>query len=311
MSNGTRTGTLQMVTAMTLSGTIGLVVVESGQAPPVVALFRCLVGGAALLAWLAWRRGFQPIDRRQFGWLALAGAALLANWLCLFAAYRHSSISVATVIYHTQPFMLLLLAALLRREPIDLSKLPWLGLALAGVVLTSGLDAGEFVLHGGAALKGSAATGAALAAGAALLYAIATLATQNVKTLPPAQTASIQMLVGAVLVAPLAWPLLPQLLQPADGHRATAVAALLTIGLVHTALMYTLMYAAYQRLATSAIASLAFVYPAVALLVDLVWYQAWPQPGQALGIVLIVAALIGHRRTPAARAFPSSQPKEN
>ena len=45
--------------------------------------------------------------------LAIAGGvALVINWLLLFAAYSYASISIATAVYNTQPFMLLGLGAL-------------------------------------------------------------------------------------------------------------------------------------------------------------------------------------------------------
>ena len=72
-------------------------------------------------------------------WLLLGAVALIVNWLCLFRAYEYSGIAIATVVYHVQPFLLLLLAALLQGEPLPLNRLPWLVLALVGVGLSSGL----------------------------------------------------------------------------------------------------------------------------------------------------------------------------
>ncbi|UUZ48562.1 EamA family transporter [Massilia sp. B-10] len=66
--------------------------------------------------------------------------ALLLNWYCLFSAYRLSSISIATVVYHVQPFFLLLLSALAQKEFLSKGKLLWLCMAFAGVVLSSGID---------------------------------------------------------------------------------------------------------------------------------------------------------------------------
>lgn len=278
----TRAGTWRMLAAMALSGTIGLLVVESGQSPPVVVFFRCLIGGAGLLAWLAWIGGWKPMNRRDLGWLLLGGAALVVNWLCLFSAYRSISISVATVVYHTQPFMLVALAALFQGERLAPGQWPWLVLAMAGVVLSSGLDWGG----GGAA---PAWHGIALAGSAAVLYAVVTLATQRLKHLPSAQIAAVQMGVGVVMLAPLALPL-----QAPLGWQG--LAAVGTLGLVHTAFMYTLMYAAFQRLPSQSIAMLSFIYPAVALLVDLAWYHAVPRPLQWLGMGLIVLAVLAHRR---------------
>jgi uncharacterized membrane protein len=133
-------GTWRMALAMGLSGTIGLFVTLSGQAPLTVVFFRCLIGGAGLLAWLSLRRGWKPLDARALAWIAVGALALVFNWVCLFSAYRYSSISVATVMYHTQPFMLLVLAAVVQREKIQRAMLPWLALSFVGVVLSAGLN---------------------------------------------------------------------------------------------------------------------------------------------------------------------------
>ena len=77
---------------------------------------------------------------------------------------------------------------------------------------------------------------------------------------------------------------------------AKAWAAVVVLGLVHTAWMYTLMYAAFQRLSAQAIAGLSFIYPVVAVLVDLLWFGHHPAPVQALGMVLILLAVWAYRR---------------
>uniref|UniRef100_A9U7J8 Predicted protein n=3 Tax=cellular organisms TaxID=131567 RepID=A9U7J8_PHYPA len=108
----------------------------------------------------------------------------------------------------------------------------------------------------------------------------------------------LQMLAGGLVLSLWALPLLthiaaasPQLLS------ARAASMVLTLGLVHTAFMYTVMYAAFQRLPAPAIAALSFVYPAMALLVDLVWFGAVPSAAQWVGMGCIVVAVLGHRLT--------------
>nr|WP_230957852.1 DMT family transporter [Comamonas testosteroni] len=220
--------------------------------------------------------------------LAAAGAvALIVNWLCLFRAYEYSGIAIATVVYHVQPFLLLLLAALLQGEPLPLSRLPWLVLALIGVGLSSGLVG----LSEQQASQGQS-LGIVLALLAAGLYAMATLATQRLRRLAPAQIAMLQMLVGALSLLPWVWELRAQAL-----FSPKAWSAVLVLGLVHTAWMYTLMYTAFQRLQAQAIAGLSFIYPVMALLVDLLWFGAKPQPVQWLGMVLVLGALAAYRRS--------------
>ena len=272
-----------MVLAMALSGTIGLLVVESGLPALWVVWLRCLFGGLGLAAWVLWARQWQVPTRREWRWLVVGGVALVCNWVGLFSAYRYSSIAVATVVYHVQPFALLVLAALFQGEALPLRRLPWLGLALVGVALSSGLDGS----HAGS----TAWPGVALALGAATLYAVATLATQRLRRLAPAQIAMLQMGLGVlVLAGPVAaWG-------GAAVFSPRAWGAVLVLGLVHTASMYTLMYAAFQRLPSQAIAGLSFIYPVVALLVDLLWFGTSPTWAQWAGMALILGAVAAYRR---------------
>lgn len=280
-------GSWRMVLAMTLSGTIGLLVVESGLPVLWVVWLRCLLGGLGLAAWVLWSGQWSRPTWRESGWLLLGAVALIVNWLCLFRAYEYSGIAIATVVYHVQPFLLLLLAALLQGEPLPLNRLPWLLLALVGVGLSSGLVG----LTDQQASQGQY-LGIVLALLAASLYALATLATQRLRRLAPAQIAMLQMLLGALSLLPWVWELRAQAL-----FSPKVWAAVLVLGLVHTAWMYTLMYTAFQRLQAQAIAGLSFIYPVMALLVDLLWFGAKPQPAQWLGMALILGALAAYRRS--------------
>lgn len=282
--NGADGGTWRMVLAMALSGTIGLLVVESGLPVLWVVWLRCILGGLGLAAWVLWSRQWVRPQAREWIWLLAGGLALVLNWLSLFRAYHYSGIAVSTVVYHVQPFVLLLLAAVVQREPLPLRRLPWLLLALLGVALSSGLMA---VNHGQLQWKGIA-----LALLAASLYAVATLATRKLARIGPAQIAMLQMLAGALVLGPVVAGS-----QEVAVFGGKAVAAVLVLGLVHTAWMYTLMYTAFQRLMAQAIAGLSFIYPAMALVVDLAWFGVRPQPVQWLGMALILGAVWAYRRS--------------
>ncbi|MEG2977827.1 MAG: DMT family transporter, partial [Comamonas sp.] len=134
--------------------------------------------------------------------------------------------------------------------------------------------------------------GIGLALLAASLYAVATLTTQRLKRIAPAQIAMLQMGVGALALLPFVWELRADVV-----FSPKAWAAVLVLGLVHTAWMYTLMYTAFQRLKAQAIAGLSFIYPVMALLVDLLWFGAKPQPAQWLGMALILGAVWVYRRS--------------
>ncbi|MEJ7808182.1 MAG: DMT family transporter [Telluria sp.] len=286
-------GVGRMGGAMALSGTIGAFVLVSGQAPLTVVLFRCLIGGAALLGWLWYTGGWTRLDRSAGAWIAAGAIAIIGNWLCLFRAFELCGISIATVVYHVQPFILVMLAALAQRQAPNWRQLPFLVLAFVGVALTTGISAG--------AQQAGLFEGVLLALAAAFLYALATLATRQLKAYPPAQIAGLQLVIGVAVLAPLANVEI-------GSFSMQTWMCLLVVGLVHTGIVYNLMYGAFQRLRPEAIASLSFIYPAVALATDLLLFDATLGPLQWLGMGLILASVVANQRigqTPRADKVPA------
>lgn len=279
MTNTAR-GTAEMTAAMMISGTIGWFVVVSGQPVWDVVFWRCAFGAVTLLVICAamglLRR--DTISRRQVLLAALGGVAIVANWLLLFAAYSRASISIATAVYNTQPFMLVGLGALLFGEKLTATKLGWLIIAFAGtlVIVETKPDAGggtDYLL------------GILMALGAALFYAIAATITKALKDVPPYLIALIQVCVGVLMLAPFAnLSTLPS--EPATW------AILVTVGVVHTGVMYILLYGAIQKLPTNLVGSLSFIYPIMAIVVDLVAFghRLHPLQGVAAAAILLSAA---------------------
>ena len=134
-------GILDMTLAMVMSGTIGWFVLQSGQTPINVVFWRCLIG-APVLTYLCHRAGalsIAAIGARRFFLAVLGGVALVLNWLALFSAYPLASISVATIVYNVQPFLLVGLGLAFLNEPISRDRLAWLAVAFAGTaVMTLG-----------------------------------------------------------------------------------------------------------------------------------------------------------------------------
>lgn len=280
MDNTVR-GTLEMTAAMAILGTIGWFVVLSGQPIMDVVFWRCAFGAVTLLiicAALGLLRG--RLSLRIVAIAALGGAAIVINWLLLFSAFSRASISIATAVYNTQPFMLVGFGALFFSERLTMTKLTWLGIAFAGMLLIvqAAPDAGD---HGTDYF-----TGIAMALAAAFFWAVAAIITKKLKSTPPHLIALIQVCVGVVMLAPFAN--LTHI--PAD---ARSWGMLATLGIVHTGLMYILMYGAIQKLPTHLQGSLSFIYPVVAILVDVVAFGHRLQPAQIVGAAAILVAAAG------------------
>ncbi|MDH1010823.1 DMT family transporter [Pseudomonas nicosulfuronedens] len=285
MNEQIKRGTLEMISAMLICGTIGWLVVVSGQPVLDVVFWRCVFGAATLLAICAAMGLLRPgiLTPATFGLALLSGAAIVGNWVLLFGSYSRASIAIGTAVYNVQPFLLVLLGALFLGEKVTAQKLVWLGVSFVGMLAIVSA-------HGEAGQVGSDYLGGiALALGAAALYALAALIIKRLTGVPPHLIALIQAVTGVLLLAP--WANLSPLPQA-----TSAWASLATLGIVHTGIMYVLLYGAIQKLPTALTGALSFIYPIAAIFVDWFAFGHRLTPLQWLGVVAILLAAAGMQR---------------
>lgn len=282
----TRLGVAQMTLAMMLSGTIGVFVTESHQSPFNVVFFRCVIGALCLAGFCLAKGYFKRsyFTPRAIGLIALGGVCIVFNWVFLFKSYRLTSISLGTVLYHTQPFYVVLLGAFIfRQDRLRANKLAWIAVAFAGMVLVTNLASG------GGAQSAGYAQGIVYSLLAAVLYAIATLTAKRLKGVPPHLIALCQLALGIVLLLPFASLAEVPLWGPHWIYLGT-------LGVVHTCIMYILLYSAFQKLDTTKIAVLAFIYPVVAMFADFVFYGTRLSILQLAGVALILLSGVAVNR---------------
>ncbi|ELW8959457.1 TPA: DMT family transporter [Yersinia enterocolitica] len=266
-------GAVEMIAAMLISGTVGWPVIASGQPAVTVVFWRCVFGAFAMLIACVMlgllKRGV--LTRQHIAIAIIGGITLVLNWVLLFGAYSYASISVATVTYHTQPFMLVGLGVLFFGEKLTANTLGWLLVAFGGML---------FIIIGqqGAITLGSDyLIGVVMALGAAFMYAVTAAIIKRLKGLPPHLIVLIQLLVGAILLAPFVrWSDFPL--------PGSTWGLLLIIGVIHTGLMSSLLYGAIQKIPTSLVGALSFIYPVVAIFVD------WLVFGHRLSVMQMVGA---------------------
>jgi drug/metabolite transporter (DMT)-like permease len=273
--------TLKMVSAMVLAGSIGIFVVESGEPALTVVFYRCLIGGAALLIYciFANRNDFAKLTGRNILMMSLSGLTMAANWVLFFMAYSHASISMVTTVYHVYPFVLLFASAAVFREKIFLRSIGWAICAFVGVV---------FVARGNGQGAEMSLVGLGLTMSAMIFYAATLLITKHLTVVPASLLSLVQLLIGAFVLLPLTGT--------SGLHVGTGSwGLLLTIGIVHTGLLYVLLYDAVQSLETSRIVILSFLYPLTALIFDVAVYAVRPDGMQITGLALITFAVLGEK----------------
>ena len=288
--SATSIGTIELIMAMILSGTIGYFVISSEQPLWNVVFFRCVIG-AVVLGGYAY---FSDLIRRDFFqrnvllMIILGGIALVANWILLFASFNYIPFSIATVAYNMQPLFLVLTSALIIREKLSGSLLFWLALAFSGLFLIVELDMDEiaalFSSDANSSSEPSALIGLLLALGAAMFYTVATLVTKKVSQVPSTFVALVQVIVGIFMLLPFVdFTSLPT--------KTSQWIDLLVLGAVMTGFMYIIMYDSFQKLPTSLIALLSFIYPVTALFVDYAAFSTQISAWQGLGVLLILLAV--------------------
>jgi drug/metabolite transporter (DMT)-like permease len=274
-------GIIEMSSAMLISGSIGWFVLMADRPVLEVVFWRCLFGAAALLALCLWLGVFKvPMSARHYSLAIAGGVAIVLNWLLLFGSYSRASISLATAVYNLQPFMLLGLGAVFLKERITLGKIGWLLLAFAGVIaiITTRPNAGY--------VGSDYPLGIAMALLAGFGWAIAALTTKQLTGIPPQRIALIHVVTGSLML----WPFVDWSALPSKPQTWTI---LVTMGIVHTGLMYALLYSAVQKLPTHVQGALSFIYPVATILIDVFALGHRLEPVQMVGIGAILIAAAG------------------
>ncbi|MBV8680709.1 MAG: DMT family transporter [Aquitalea sp.] len=279
-------GSLNMILAGMLLGTLGIFVTEAHQPPLLTVLLRCLFGGLSLLVWGAWRGQLAELRLGGRSLLAvlLAGLLMVSNWGLFFAAIPLTSIGLATVLFHLQPFWVMLYGVLLLREKLSHRHLLAALIALLGLGLACGMASLSLTT-----LSASFLSGVLMCIVGSLAYAGLPIIAKSQPHISSYAFAWWQCAVGVVLT--LWWPLYND--WPAT---AASWAWLAGLGSLHTGLAYALLYSGMSRLPTSRIAVLQFVYPVMAILVDWLVYGHTLDGWQSVGILLMGLALWSLRR---------------
>ncbi len=270
-----------------LMGTIGVFVEEARLGALTLVFFRCFFGMLALAAYCAYKGWLTPrqFTRRTFALALISGVLMVTQWVAFFDAIHRTSIAVSTVVFHVQPFWVVLMGAALFHERLGADRLGWIGMAFVGLVLASGVLAESHIAD-----RTSYTIGIAESLGGSVLYASVTLIAKGLRDFRPHLLTLTQCAVGAVCL-----PLIAPFFAPLQLAHISAVqwGWLVGMGVLHTGLSYVLIYGALPMLTTPVIAVLLFVYPLTAIAVDAIVYGRALSALQLAGMALIVAASLG------------------
>src|SRR6476620_7915334 len=109
---------------------------ESGRS---IVFYRCLFGAIAMGIYCLLSGHFRAIPKQDFFLAFGTGFLMLGNWVFFFEGISRIGVSVATIVYQVQPFIVLVAGAILFQERLGLTKVLLFLAALFGLILATGI----------------------------------------------------------------------------------------------------------------------------------------------------------------------------
>ena len=273
---------LLLIFSMIIFGTIGIfrryIELPSGF----LAMSRGFIGTAYLVIFvLATKKGISKKSIKKNALpLILSGAFIGFNWILLFEAYNYTSVAVATLCYYMAPMIVIAVSPVILKEKLSGKKVACVLVALAGMVLVSGVTGME-------SFKLSEMKGVLLGLGAALLYATVVLMNKKIKDIGPYDKTIVQLAsAGAVM---LAYTLLVENVSKSD-FSLVAVVMLVVVGVVHTGVAYAWYFGSMKSISAQTVALFSYIDPIVAIILSAAILGESMGVMEAIGAVMVLGA---------------------
>ena len=272
-----------ILAAAALWGIIGVWnrrLMAGGLSPYSIVVVRNCGGLVLLLAVMALRdRSVFHVERQHLKYFFGTGVVSVVLFtVCYFSCQEICSLAVASILLYTAPAIVVVLSALLWREPVTKKKLLALGLTLVGCALVCGVFSGSLTVTGG---------GIALGLGAGFFYALYSIFGRYALAHYGPMTVTVWTFVFAGAASLV-------LVRPAElAALAQPPMALTAVGLVvcSTVLPYILYTRGLARVEAGKASILASLEPVVASVAGVVLFGEPMSPLTAAGIVYVLAGV--------------------
>lgn len=273
--------------SMIIFGTIGVfsrsISITSGE----LALYRAILAALLILGYFLITG--QKIDvkaiKKELFLLLFSGMAMGVNWILLFEAYKHTTISAATLSYYFAPVIVTIVCPILFREKLGKKQLLCFIMSTLGMVLIIGFEnMGD----------GNHILGILLGLGAAVFYATVILLNKFIKNVEGIQRTFLQFLAAIAILIPYVLISGDLQIQKLD---AEDWICLLTVGFIHTGITYCMYFSALKELKGQEIAILSYLDPLVAVAISFFVLREPMTIWQMLGGILILGFTLWNEKT--------------
>lgn len=258
--NSVNKSKINLILSMFIFGTIGIFRRYIPLPSSLLAMTRGAIGVVFLLIFMMLKKekvNFKEIKDKILI-LCISGVAIGFNWILLFEAYNYTTVATATLCYYMAPVFVIMASPFLFKEKLTLKKIICVIVALAGMVLVSGVI--ETGFSGISELKG-----VLLGVSAAALYASVVLMNKKTAGVPAYPKTAIQL--GSAAIVLLPYTLVTENLAELTFEPLTII-MLIVVGVLHTGITYALYFGSMDNLKAQTVAIFSYIDPVVAIILS-------------------------------------------
>ena len=274
---------LAIIASMTIFGTIGIFRKYIPLPSSLIAMVRGYVGAIFLLLVILCKKekiNWEAIKKNLL-LLIVSGGLIGFNWILLFESYQYTTVATATLCYYMAPIFVILVSPFLFKEKLTGKKAVCVAVALAGMVLVSGiLDAGFAI---------SELKGVIFGLGAAVLYASVIVINKFIKNISAYDKTILQLASAAIVVTPYVF-----LTEDVSAltFAPLALVMLAVVGIIHTGIAYFLYFGSMDNLKAQTIALFSYIDPVVAILLSAFVLREGFTIAGIIGAVLVLGSTL-------------------
>ena len=277
-----------LIASMAIFGTLGPFVRNISVSSGELALYRAIMATGLVGVFLLITKQKIPFDKikKEVPLLLASGVAMGINWILLFEAYKHTTISVATLSYYFAPVIVTVVCPLLFKEKLTGKQIICFIMSTLGIVMITGI--GDM---GG----GNNIIGILFGLGAAVFYATVILLNKFIKNVEGLHRTFMQFIAAVVTLIPYVMLTSGVTL---GGMDSVGWINLLIVGLVHTGITYCMYFSSLKELPGQKVAILSYIDPLVAVVISVTVLGETMTLWQVIGGLLILGFTLWNEISP-------------
>lgn len=267
---------LKYIISLLIFGSNGVVASYINLSSSQIVLSRTMIGSLFLgMLFIVGKKHLQ-IEQIKKQWLYLigSGGAMGLSWIFLFAAYRLTSVSTATLAYYCGPVMVMAAAPFLFREKTAAAKICGIFVVVIGMLLVNGADI----------LTTGVSAGLVCGLFSALLYAVMIIFNKKITGLTGLESTLVQLITACGVVAIYTVGIQEESLYISGAD----VIPVLFLGLVNTGLACYLYFSSIRDIPAQSVAICSYIDPLSALVFSAGILHEQLQMIQVVGAILIL-----------------------